>query len=357
MEVKTKVLIVDDDERNCRILQEILGGEFDLETAINGTEALRCVASFSPDIILLDIMMPDMDGLEVTRQIRNDDRHKNIKIILVSGKARLEERLEGYEAGADDYVTKPFDDDEFLAKVRIFSSLRKAEEIDQLKTNFLNLLSHETGTPVNTINTLSSMLLNQSSLSDADRKSVALINKSGELLADKIDRILLLSSLKADGLCKKRQSVNTNDLVNEVIDMVAHLAQDNNIKIRTEFSATKDIAACYESLERAIYFIVENAVQYSPENGEVVIATSLSDDGKAFIIQVSDSGPGLEEDMLSVPFSEFGIQDILHHDAGLGISLAISNLVITLHMGDINVENREDSGAVFTVKLPLEEEA
>jgi len=120
---KHKILIVDDDDLNVEIIEEILDDDFEFRSASNGTEALEIAAFFLPDLILLDIMMPDIDGYEVCRQIRNNQKLSLTKIILLSAKQLVSDRLDGYRSGADDYISKPFDPEELIAKINVF--LRK----------------------------------------------------------------------------------------------------------------------------------------------------------------------------------------------------------------------------------------
>ncbi|MGH9361080.1 MAG: response regulator, partial [Thermoanaerobaculia bacterium] len=131
---RPRILVVDDDPINVCILEEILAEQYELATAGNGEEALEKAPAFKPDLVLLDIMMPGIDGYEVCRRLKSNPRLRDAKVILVSAKAMLSERLEGYESGADDYLTKPFDDAELMAKVRVFLRLKSIEEIDRFKT-------------------------------------------------------------------------------------------------------------------------------------------------------------------------------------------------------------------------------
>jgi len=123
MQVKKKILAVDDDPNNIALVEELLGDDYDLRMATTGEEALEIALDFRPDIILLDIMMPGMNGYEVCQRLRERCTLKYTKIIMVSAKAAVSEWFEGYKAGADDYITKPFDGDEFQAKLRVYLRL------------------------------------------------------------------------------------------------------------------------------------------------------------------------------------------------------------------------------------------
>ncbi len=133
MQAQGKILAVDDDPNNIAILEELLENRFDLRVSSNGEQALEIAREFRPDMILLDIMMPGIDGYEVCRRLREHDGLKDTKIIMVSARAMNSEQLEGYHAGADDYITKPFDGDEFLEKVHVNLNLKNAEEVHRIE--------------------------------------------------------------------------------------------------------------------------------------------------------------------------------------------------------------------------------
>ncbi len=118
MQKAPKILVVDDDKTNLKFLKEILDEEFQLYSVDSGEEALRVIHEFRPNIVLLDIMLPGVDGYRVCQSIKQDERCDQIKIILISAKAMLNERQKGYEAGADDYITKPFDHEELMKKIK-----------------------------------------------------------------------------------------------------------------------------------------------------------------------------------------------------------------------------------------------
>jgi two-component system sensor histidine kinase/response regulator len=137
MQVKGKILAVDDDPNNITIVEELLEDNYNLKTATSGQEALDMARDFRPDIVLLDIMMPGMSGYEVCRKLRERYTPQQTKIIMVSARAMVSELNEGYDAGADDYITKPFDGDEFLEKVRLHLLPKNAKEADQAEDDFI----------------------------------------------------------------------------------------------------------------------------------------------------------------------------------------------------------------------------
>jgi CheY-like chemotaxis protein len=134
MQTQDKILVVDDDLYNIAILKELLDDHYDLQISSNGEQAVEIVREFQPDMILLDIMMPGMDGYEVCRRLRENSMLRDTKIIMVSARAMRIEQSNGYHVGADGYITKPFDGDDLLEKVRVHLHAKNAKESDQIKS-------------------------------------------------------------------------------------------------------------------------------------------------------------------------------------------------------------------------------
>lgn len=120
MQAKKKILAVDDNPDNTTIVEELFGDDYDLRTAGTGKEAMEIALDFQPDIILLDIMLPDIDGYEICRRLREHPSLSDTKIIMVTAKNALEDRIKGYEVGANDFITKPFTEENILESVDFF---------------------------------------------------------------------------------------------------------------------------------------------------------------------------------------------------------------------------------------------
>ncbi len=354
MKIKDKILIVDDDPVILQIISDILAlsDDYEVMTAISGEEALEKLDFFSPDLLLLDIQLPNMDGYAVCRKIREDSRLRFAKIIMLSGQAQIRERLLGYDAGADDYMAKPFNPEELLAKVRIFMQLKKREEVDMIKTNILTLVTHETGTPLNGIIGCAELLLGKSSLSDRDRELVRVIADSGRQLHKFMRNALLLCKLKA-GMEPSLYREQLKKNLEPVINSYKKKAAGKGVSFICDLREDIVLAVAWPLFVEAIRCLVDNAVRFSPENGMVTV--SAVRENANCLITVADQGPGIESEQRGAIFAEFAIRDINHHQEGQGISLAIVRHVVNCHRGTVTVGGGEGGGAVFEVRIPLPE--
>ncbi len=346
----SKILIVDDNLINVDILQENLADDYPLEVAVFGQEALDKAVVFKPDIILLDIMMPGMDGYEVCRKIRSIPGLYFTKIIMLSAKAMDSEKIEGYEAGADDYIVKPFNKDELRAKIQVYSRLKSEEEMNEMKNDLLLLLSHETNTPLNSIKGFSDLLFQTTELDDRQKEFVTTIIRAGNDLEVFIKKALVLSGLKSEHFGVKMENESLSGLINNVVNRVESFAQERNIPIDVQNNTQENVFIQRDLMESAVKSVVENAVKFSPEGERVLIQTE-SNNGHNFI-KVKDRGTGIKgRDMESI-FDLFSIQDMAHHQKGQGLSLAVARNIMERHNGSLEAENNEEGGATFTFKLP-----
>lgn len=350
--VENRILIVDDDKLNVMILEEILQEKFSLAKAYSGKEAIEKAEEFKPDIVLLDIMMPQMDGYEVCRKLKENRTLSFVKIILISAKNMLSERLQGYDVGADDYIVKPFEPEEVLAKVKVFLRLKSTEDINRAKENLLNLFSHETRTPLNAIIGFATILLNSKNLNRQELESANHILESGQQLLDFVNKTILLNDFKKGNKTGNMQKLDLMEIVHTSLADAQKNATGKKLKVKKIFPDYKIFSdADRELLLFSIKCLIDNAIKFSPENGPVEI--SVSEDEKNLILKICDSGPGIETHRLNQIFSEFSIEDIEHHDRGHGLSLALVKHIADLHGGQVMAENNsEKPGCSFSLLLP-----
>jgi signal transduction histidine kinase len=345
-----KILIVDDDPLNILFLRNILKSRYEVRTADCGENALDIVPVFRPDLVLLDVVMTNMNGYEVTRRIRAHKKFRFIKIILVSGQTMLEERLQGYEAGADDFVTKPFVEEELLAKVEVFLRLKHTEELDRLKDDLLRLFSHETRTPLNAIIGLSDLHREDEDLAPRIINDLNVIYDNGQILLNFVRKTATICTLKED----VELYLENRSLVRQIQSLLLDLEDEADEKnVHIEFVPTSDVKMNldWSYINKAIEYVIENAIKFSPENGNVTI--QIDNDDEFCSILISDNGMGVKPEWKDSIFDEFAIQDVMHHQKGQGLSLAIARYSIEHHNGTIDVESEYGNGATFIIKLPV----
>ena len=352
MQQQEKILIVDDHPINVEILEEVLGDQYQLATAFSGQEALAVASRFQPALILLDIMMPGLDGYETCRQLREDPVLRHTKIMMVSAKAMPAERLQGYEAGADDYITKPFNKEELLAKVNVYLRLKSAEEVNQLQSDTLALLSHETRTPLNGI--IAPILQMLRDDEDISKNELALflemINHSVERLMRFFERVMVLSRMKAGDWAFQFAPSDLCDVIHGAIEDVAPHTLQQHVKVEHELPESAAARLDAEQMREVVASILENAVRFSPLEG--CVRLELTGDEAYWSLHITDQGEGIAAAFLPRLFEEFAQADIENNLKGQGLSLALARQIVQAHEGVITVESRAGEGTTFTIRLP-----
>jgi len=349
MEQKSKLLLVDDDYVNLGILEELFEDNYELLSVNSGEKAIQVLDSYCPDLILLDIMMPNMNGYEVCKMIRENKKHKFIKIILVSGKSSIEERMEGYRSGADDYVTKPFELDELEAKVAVFIKLKYTQELDFMKSSVIRLFSHESRTPLNGI-IGPAQLLKQSFKLDSDADSlVDMIIESGNRLFDFVKKATLYCEVKSKPEidCWEDRPVT---YLNKIVSAMESKFVQKKLTVEIDFPDDLRLTVDWQKVEKVFEFIIDNAIKYSKKEGKIKIFKEQKDNFD--IIAFQDFGLGIARDNQSYVFEEFRVKDIMLHREGLNLSMGISRTVMELHDGEITFETEPGKGTIFRLLFP-----
>lgn len=349
---RSRILAVDDDAVDIAVIKRLLSKKgYDLRTATSGEEALELAAEFQPDVILLDVIMSGISGYEVCRRIRADAKLKRTKVIMVSGLAMVSERLQGYEAGADDYITKPCDEAELLAKIKVYLRLKSVEEVDRFKTDILTLLSQEACTPLSDIMHPAELLMSKMSAdAEEQRKLVEQIHSTAEQLRHFFENAMTLSTLKSGQRQFDPAPTNLRDLVRGAISEVAAKTAERKVRIEEEFSISPTICLDEQEIRRVVTTMLDNAIRFSPLGGTVTVR--VASDSEDVYLSVTDQGQGIDRERLDSVFDEFSGVDTDRSSQGQGLSLAIARQIALGHNGTINVESKKGAGATFTVRLP-----
>ena len=351
MHKQSKILIVDDNPTNVLILEEILGEAYRLQTASRGEDAVVLAQDFKPDLVLLDIMMPGLDGYDTCRLLREKRALRHTKIVMVSAKAMLEERLQGYDAGADDYITKPFEQEELLAKVRVYLRLKSVEEVDQLKSDMLSLLSHETRTPLNGILTPVQMIRDDETMEPAVRNELlGMVHESGKKLLHLFERISMLSKMKIGQWEFDYLPGDLGDAVQYALSAVAAQAAERAVTLDSHLLAPAPALFDTHQIHAVVTALLDNAIRFSAS--DTCVHVSLACDDDRYCLTVSDTGPGIDPDHIASIFEGMTAPDIDHHTAGHGLSLAIAQQVVQAHDGTIAVDSEKGDGSTFRIWLP-----
>ncbi len=381
---KKKILIVDDIPKNIQVLAqnlEVLGSR--LAFATNGKNALQLINKDKFDLILLDISMPELDGLEVCRRIKSIPANKEVPVIFITAFDDAESITEGFRAGAVDYITKPFNSDELLARAR--THLRLKSSIDQMKRindvleekveirtkelstankklqvlektkgDFLALISHELRTPLIGIKGFAEIL--DETVDEENREYVSYVMESANRLMSFSEAALLITSLQSQKEDLVFEKSDVKRVLSEVIEKFRKRLIKSNLTVDCNCDDNSLMVKVDEGLiAKSFENILDNAIKFSPENG--VIKINLLSDGDSITVQFSDDGPGFDDIARNELFDFFSSEDVMHHSSGFGLGLAAVKLIMDAHDGSIEIENKkEETGAVVRLVLPMLEE-
>ncbi len=377
MENKSKILIVDDAVENIDALGALLK-DYRRQFALNGEKALVLAKRDpKPDLILLDVIMPGIDGHEVCKILKSDEDTMHIPIIFLTSKTDREDILMGFEIGAQDYITKPFDARELMARVRtqlkivdyrkklqsvnewleeqvdqrtkeiqeanskLERAMEEIEKLDANKSEFLNIISHEIRTPLNGIIGSLSILRNLN-VSEETIDFIDILDGSVERLEKFSLKALEVSALKMKGPdILKRKPTDIFILTQEVIDSMRSYIEEKNITLKKNFDGEyREVNIDPRYFRKAFYEVMINAVTFSPNTG--TIEFYIKSDEDTVSIEILDEGDGFTEDLLS----NIALMATSNHvDKNPGLGLYFSRLVADNHGGKLNYSNRTGSGA------------
>ncbi|MBD2168661.1 hybrid sensor histidine kinase/response regulator [Calothrix membranacea FACHB-236] len=363
-----RILAVDDTRDNLILVQTILESEgYEIEIVSDGITALEKVEQSSFDLILLDVMMPGMDGYEVTRRIRRNPELKKIYIpILLITAFHESSVVEGLDVGADDFIRKPFDTDELLARVR--SLLRLKESLDEQRKmarqreDFVSRLTHDLRTPLVAADRMLYLFQEEAfcKISPEMKQAISVMIRSNQNLMQMVNTLLEVSRFEAGKKTLNWENCDLKETAQEVVSELSPLAMEKQLTLKVDthqLDSLGDQAGVVmgDSLElrRVLSNLVGNAIKFT-DTGGVEIRFSEEPYGPQkqtyLTIEVEDTGYGIAPEDQATIFERF--RQGRNKRSGSGLGLHLSSRIVEAHSGKIEVNSVLGQGSKFTVRLP-----
>lgn len=350
-----KILIVDDNADMRGYLKRLLSPEFNIETAVNGSDALEKLNLSKFDLVISDMMMPVMDGKELLKQIRQKEEKHWMPLIFLSARAGEEARIDGLEAGADDYLIKPFSGQELLSKVRAQIKINRTRIQNELRMrDFIAVATHELKTPLTALSgyvqVISAMVgkieTPVSGLSKAADKAKQQVLKMTRLVDDLLD----VSKLDEGLLPLNIAFFDIIDLIKEIIEDVQSTSPNHHLHlIDTE---EIHVYADREKIGQVVTNLLTNAVKYSP--GSPKIEITVKKETEHVLVSVRDYGMGIDHADQKHVFKRFYRTESANKGfQGFGLGLYLCAEVIGRHKGEISLDSKPGEGSRFAFSLPI----
>jgi two-component system sensor histidine kinase/response regulator len=358
--MKSRILVVDDVTKNLQVVGTVLRNEgYEVMPAASGAEALKCVRAQLPDLILLDLMMPDMDGLEVCRRLKADTTTRQVPVIFLTASNETEHLVQGFEMGAVDFVTKPFNPPELLARVRTHLELERARqrlrEMNEEKNEFMGIAAHDLRSPLTVIRGYTEMMLLDVEM-PREKRAVLLhrIDEAARRMVEMVQNLLDVNAIERGEMNLKLAPVDLSLLLSHAVEVhrPRAAAKEQSIHLENETSGPVTVLLDTNLTAQVIENLLSNAVKYSPAGKNIYVRLRKSTDSVQ--CEVRDEGPGLSADDQKRLFSKFARLSAKptggEQSTGLGLSI-VKRMVEAMH-GRVWCESEPGQGAKFVVQFP-----
>lgn len=355
-----KILIADDDPHSLKLLRLILLKDgYEVVTANNGMEALAILESpDSPRLVVLDWMMPDVDGLTITRRIRAAETEQEYRyIVLVTARADTEDLVTGMSAGADDYIVKPFHESELKVRLRagkrILDLHKQLLERTQTVQDFVYAFSHDMRTPLIAINMTMSQAI-EGIFGDLTKDYTNILRKSKrsiQELMNMADTLLMVARYEYNEKAFENNSIDLHQTARACAEELEPISTSKQITVSVSSPDSRPVVSGdAQSLRRLLMNLMDNAIKFSPEGGKIQV--NFESGGDKIITHVIDSGHGVPEEEQSELFQRFSIQRKRRKGSGTGLGLYLCKRIAEDHGGSLRYELSEKAGSTFILELP-----
>ena len=361
----SRILVVDDDEIIRKLLRRVLERSgFVVDEADSGESAIECIEAHEPDLILLDVIMDGIDGFVTCRKIKEMPGLKHVPIIFVTGRSDTSSIVEGLDAGGCDYVAKPINRHEALARIRNHLKMRvlmrfQREFINGLKkanlakNRIIGVASHDLRNPLASIRGLSEFLAESGPLNDDQKEIADTIQSTSASMLHLVDELLDLSVIESGEERSEAVPCQVREVISSSLNIYQFTANKKSINLELDDRGMPDLLMLDRAqFRRLIDNLLSNAVKYSPLGALIRVLTE--EVNGIFKIAIEDEGPGIPEGEMHKLFTHFGKTSVqpTGNETSTGLGLAICKEIAELHRGKVYAENREDRvGARFTVEL------
>lgn len=356
------ILVVDDEPDNFAVLEIFLAQlPYRLIHALTANQAFSLLAEHTVDLILMDVMLPGMDGLEATRRIKADVNWRPIPVIVVTALASKDDLARCLEAGADDFIAKPVNSLELRARMR--AMLRLKQQYDQLqllatlRDDLSHMVVHDLRGPLTSI-TMSASVLERLCLDEKPQRQVRRIHASVQRLECMVDSILMLAKLEAGKLELQRQPQDLVALLQEALEDLQGIFEQHHIQLERHLPDSPLVLSLDSTLiRRVIDNLLSNAVKFSPAGSSIQVRVEALTDGGG-LFEIADTGTGVSEPLKERLFEKFEVGPLSDQQARqlqgvtqTGLGLAFCKMAVDAHGGTIEVSGNQPQGAVFRVRL------
>lgn len=358
----SSILVVDDNPANLGVLYQFLSrAGYRVLASQDGEAALETAAKERPDLILMDVMLPGEDGFSVCRRLQADPKTEQIPVIFVTALTQVEDKLAGFDAGGVDYITKPFQREEVLARIGAHLTINKqAEELafaNASKDRFFSILAHDLRGPFGGL--LNATELLASSADDMSLQQVkemaATVHGSARQTYELLEKLLEWSRLQNNTIQPEPSEFNLDVAVQETAELYEGALADKSLTLELALSPTEVRADRY-MFETTVRNLLNNAVKFTPDGGTIRIE---SGEGSSFAtISVTDTGMGMDQETVDRLFDvgRSSRREGSRGETGSGLGLLLVSEYVEKNRGTIEVQSEEGSGSSFTFTVPLSRE-
>ena len=364
-----KILIVDDVVSNVLLLKILLTNEkFQVCTANNGKTCIDLAQKELPDLILLDVMMPDLNGFDTATILKKDEKTKDIPIIFLTALNTPQDLVHGFQVGASDFLTKPFNKEELVMRVMQQISLVAAKRIiekqnEELRATLSNrdkmysVIAHDLRSPMASIRMVLNLVVASATPETVGPELYTLLdqaNRESEEVHDLLDNLLKWTKSQTGRLTVVKQELDLNDIIPGVVEIFETIAQTKQIKLDYQpTGAPLKVEADNDMLKTVVRNFLSNAIKFSPEASTIEII--MAEEGEFAKVSVRDHGVGISADRLSSIFHKGETTYGTGGEEGSGLGLQLCQDFARKNGGDCSVESVEGEGSTFSVFIPLKQ--